>query len=74
MHAESELLDICTSTSKMKHSGVFMHVHGESISNQIAHDYHMTHIMTVTRVQFVVPTDLVQLVGQGSGCWWERYM
>jgi len=30
--------------------------------------------MTISRVQFVVPTDLVQLVGQGSGCWWGRYM
>jgi len=25
-----------------------LYVHGESINKQITHDYHMTHIMTVT--------------------------
>ena len=43
VHAESELSDICTSTSKMKGLGS-LYVHGESINKQITHDYHMTHI------------------------------
>jgi len=31
-YAESELLDICTSTSKMKHSGVFMFMENQSVT------------------------------------------